>query len=64
MQLLLCLAGEFFGASGELQWSVLNGFGELSFLSDLVELGLGLDLLPSVSGVGFVVGGLDYSGAS
>jgi len=57
MQLLLCLAGEFFGASGELQWSVLNGFGELSFLSDLVELGLGLDLLPSVSGVGFVVGG-------
>jgi len=41
LQLLLCLAGEFFDASGELQWSVLDGFGELSFLSDLVELGLG-----------------------
>jgi len=41
LQLFLCLAGEFFDASGELQWYVLDGFGELSFLSDLVELGLG-----------------------
>lgn len=55
LQFLLCLASEFFSAIYDLRWLLLDEFGELDFVSNLVELGFGL--LPSFFGMVFVVGG-------